>query len=117
MVGWTTSTNLPATSLAFPTANKGGLSDAFVTELSADGSALVYSTYLGGTGQDVGFGIALDSSGNTVATGYTYSTDFPVTAGAFQTSTTVNGAPWVTKLNVAGTPQIFSTYLGGPTGT
>jgi hypothetical protein len=117
VVGWTTSTDFPVTAGAFQSTNNGGISDAFVSELNAAGSALVYSTYLGGTGQDVGFGIALDAANNTVVTGYTYSTDFPVTAGAFQTSTTVNGAAWVTKLNVGGTAQIYSTFLGGTTGT
>jgi hypothetical protein len=120
IVGWTTSTNFPVTSGAFQTTNKGGISDAFVSEINpaGNGSAdLIYSTYLGGSGQDVGFGIALDASNNTVVTGYTYSSDFPVTSGAFQTSTTVNGAAWVTKLNVGGTAQIFSTYLGGTNGT
>jgi hypothetical protein len=117
MVGWTTSTDFPVTSGAFQTKYAGGISDAFVTEVKADGSALLYSTYLGGSGQDVGFGIALDASNNAVATGYTYSTDFPVTAGAFQTTTTVNGAAWVTKLNTTGTEEIFSTFLGGTNGT
>jgi Abnormal spindle-like microcephaly-assoc'd, ASPM-SPD-2-Hydin/Beta-propeller repeat len=117
IVGWTTSIDFPVTAGAFQTANKGGISDAFVTEFKPDGSGLIYSTYLGGTGQDVGFGIALDSANNTVVTGYTYSTDFPVTAGAFQTTTTVNGSAWVTKLNVGGTAEIFSTYLGGTNGT
>ncbi len=116
-VGWTTSNNFPTTAGTFQTANNGGISDAFVTELNAAGSALVYSTYLGGSGQDVGFGIALDSANNTIVTGYSYSLDYPVTAGAFQTSTTVNGAAWVTKLNVGGTAEIYSTYLGGTTGT
>ena len=117
IVGWTTSSDFPVTTGAFQTVNKGGISDAFVTELNATGSALVYSTYLGGSGQDVGFGIALDSANNTIVTGYSYSLDFPVTSGAFQTSTTVNGAAWVTKLNVGGTSEIYSTYLGGTTGT
>jgi len=116
-VGWTTSPDFPVTSGAFQTSNHGGISDVFVTEINAAGSDLVYSTYLGGSGQDVGFGIAVDAAGNTVATGYTYSTDFPVTAGAFQTSTTVNGAAWVTKLNPGGTAQVYSTFLGGTDGT
>ena len=117
IVGWTTSVDFPVTAGAFQTVNNGGISDAFVTELNPTGTALVYSTYLGGSGQDVGFGIALDSANNTIVTGYTYSTDYPVTAGAFQTSTTVNGAAWVTKLNVGGTAEIYSTFLGGTTGT
>lgn len=117
VVGWTTSTKLPVTAGAFQTVNNGGISDAFVSEINGAGSDLVYSTYLGGTGQDVGFGIAVDSAGNTIVTGYSYSTDFPVTAGAFQTTTTVNGAAWVTKLNVGGTAEIYSTFLGGTTGT
>ncbi len=65
----------------------GGFTDAFVTKLNAAGSALVYSTYLGGSGGgdygDTGNGIAVDSSGNAYVTGYTDSTDFP-TANAFQ---------------------------------
>ncbi len=116
-VGWTTSTDYPTTTGAFQTSNAGGISDAFVTEMNAAGSALVYSTYLGGTGQDVGFGIALDSASNTLVTGYTYSTDFPVTSGAFQTSTTVNGAAWVAKVQAGGTALIYSTYMGGTDGT
>jgi hypothetical protein len=121
IVGWTTSVDFPTTPDAFQTAYAGGSSDVFVTELNPAASTvaaqLVYSTYLGGSGQDVGFGIALDSNNNTYVTGYTYSTDFPVTAAAFQTSTTVNGAAWVTKLNVGGTALLYSTYLGGTTGT
>src|SRR5579859_327394 len=117
IVGWTTSNDFPVTPLAFQTQNNGGISDVFVSELNTSGSALVYSTYLGGSGQDVGFGVALDSANNTIVTGYTYSTDFPVTAGAFQTTTTANGAAWVTKLNVGGSALIYSTFLGGTTGT
>ena len=71
----TTFTNLPATS-AFQTTNHGG-SDAFLTKISADGSALQYSTYLGGTGDDVANSLALDSSGNAYLTGSTTSSDFP----------------------------------------
>ncbi len=118
IVGWTTSTDFPVTTGAFQTTYiTGSQSNAFVTEMNSTGTALVYSTYLGGSVQDVGFGIALDSSDNTIVTGYTYSPDFPVTTGAFQTTTTVNGAAWVTKLNVGGTAEIYSTYLGGTTGT
>ena len=60
-----------------------------MTKLDASGAALVYSTYLGGSGDDVGSGIALDGAGNAYVTGHTSSTDFPTTAGAFDT--TYNG--------------------------
>jgi hypothetical protein len=117
VVGWTTSTDFPTTAGAYQTTNLGGASDVFVTEMNASGTQPVYSTYLGGSGQDVGFGIALDSNNDTYVTGYTYSTDFPVTTGAFQTTTTTNGSAFVTKMNVGGTALIYSTYLGGTTGT
>ena len=63
--------------------------DAFVTKLNPAGSALVYSTYLGGAGVDAGRGIAVDAAGNAYVTGTTNSPDFPTTAGAFDT--TLNG--------------------------
>src|SRR5207245_2229180 len=83
--------NYPTTASVFqPT--YGGAGDAFVTKLNADGSALIYSTYLGRSGSDGGgFGddqymscLAVDSSGNAYVTGSTNSTDFPTTAGVFQ---------------------------------
>ena len=82
VTGYTDSTNFP-TANAFQAAFGGGNGDAFVTKLNAAGSALVYSTYLGGSGDDAGSGIAVDSSGNAYVTGHTTSTNFP-TANAFQ---------------------------------
>ncbi len=85
-----------------------------MTKLNPTGTALVYSTYLGGTGDDVGYGIAVDTAGNAYVTGNTGSTDFPTTAGAFQT--TYGGGEFdafVTKLNPTGTALVYSTYLGG----
>lgn len=117
VVGWTTSIDFPVTADAFQQTNNATVNTVFVTEMNPTGTALVYSTYLGGSNDDVGFGIALDSSNNTVVTGYTYSTDFPTTSGAFQTTTTANGSAFVTKLNVGGKALIYSTYLGGTTGT
>jgi len=96
-----------------------GATTAFVTKFSSDGSALVYSTYLGGTRHDVGTGIAVDSSGNAYVTGYTYSTDFPVTPNAFQGTNHVTGSGstvFVTKFNAAGSALVYSTYLGGTRG-
>ncbi|HTY61092.1 MAG TPA: SBBP repeat-containing protein, partial [Acidobacteriota bacterium] len=105
----------------FPTANPfqasygGGTYDAFVTKLNASGGALVYSTYLGGTGNDSGSGIAVDSSGNAYVTGGTDSSDFP-TANAFQASYGGGGDAYVAKLNASGSALIYSTYLGGTSG-
>ena len=83
----------------------------FVTEVNPTGSALVYSTYLGGTSPG---GIAVDTGGNAYVTGSTYAGYLPVTSGAFQTSTTETyGTAFVTKLNPAGSGLVYSTYLGG----
>ncbi len=115
VTGYTTSTNFPTTSGAFQTthASDGNKNDAFVTKLNSTGTALVYSTYLGGTVNDYGYGIALDSSGNAYVTGYTTSSNFPTTTGAFQTTNGGGGDAFVTKLNPSGTALVYSTYLGG----
>jgi uncharacterized protein (TIGR03437 family) len=111
--------DIPITANAFQ-AGFGGEQDAFVTKLNAAGTALVYTTYLGGNRQDFGWGIAVDSSGNAYVTGYTNSTNFPTTTGAFQTK--LNGGPaactacldaFVTMLNATGSALVYSTYLGG----
>src|SRR5262249_6686896 len=106
-------------SVAFQTAFGGGL-DAFVTKLNATGTALVYSTYLGGSGNNQGSGIAVDASGNAYVTGSTFSSNFPVTSGAFQTAFGGGGGPsaprddaFVAKLNASGSTLVYSTYLGG----
>ena len=108
-------------STTFPTANAlqgtiGGLSDTFVTKLNAAGSALVYSTYLGGSGNESGFGIALDSTGNAYVTGPTTSSNFP-TANALQgtkgDSSTSSRDAFLTKFNPGGSALVYSTYVGG----
>lgn len=112
--GTTESTNFPTTAGAFQTAFGGGTSDAFVTKLNPAGSALVYSTYLGGSGTDGGTRIVVDSIGNAYLTGSTSSTNFPITADAFQS--TFGGGPsdvFITKLNPAGSALVYSTYFGG----
>jgi hypothetical protein len=95
-----------------------GSNDAFVTKLNPSGSSLVYSTYLGGTATDIGYGIAVDSSGNVYVTGLTYSSDFPTTVSAFDR--TFGGGnthdAFVTKLNPSGSSLVYSTYLGGNNG-
>ncbi len=93
-------------------------SEAFVVKMNAAGSALVYSTYLGGSGWDSAYGIGVDSSGNAYVTGETFSTDFP-TVNPFQA--TKNGGyytanAFVAKFNAAGSALVYSTYLGGSDG-
>src|SRR2546422_244520 len=91
----------------------GGSFDAFVTKLNAAGSALVYSTYLGGSGDDESFGIAVDALGNAYVAGFTDSSNFPTTALAFRTTSRGGGDAFVTKLNATGSALVYSTYLGG----
>jgi hypothetical protein len=94
--------------------NHGGVNgeDAFVAKLNPTGSALIYSTYLGGSGDEVGFGIAVDKFANAHVTGLTYSTNFP-TKSPIQVANAGNIDVFVSKLNEAGNHLVFSTYLGG----
>ena len=116
VVGNTFSTDFPLLNPVQPI--KGGSSnsqhDAFVTKIKADGSGLVYSTYLGGSQTDEASGIALDLLGNAYITGVTQSNlDFP-TMNAYQpTYGGERGDAFVTKLNTAGDAFVYSTYLGG----
>jgi Beta-propeller repeat len=113
VAGDTTSTDFP-TSNADQAANAGS-QDAFVTKLDPSGSALAYSTYLGGSGPDVANGIAIDSSGAAYVTGYTSSVDFP-TMNAYQATTGGGADAFLTKLVSAGSALVYSTYLGGTGG-
>jgi hypothetical protein len=110
VTGWTHG-SFPTTPGAYQTVYGGG-QDAFITKLNASGSALVYSTYLGGAGLDIGYGIALDGAGNAYVTGIT-SGSFPTTPGAYQTVYGGLGDAFITKMNAAGSALIYSTYLGG----
>ena len=110
VTGFTGSTEFPTAS-PIQAAN-GGLSDAFVTKLNAAGDALVYSTYLGGSSSDVGYGIAVDAAGNAYVMGETDSTEFP-TASPIQSALGGFDDAFVTKLNAAGNALVYSTYLGG----
>ena len=112
VTGLTSSSNFPTTSGAFQT-DLEGQSDVFVTKLNAAGSALIYSTYLGGAKTDAGTGIALAASGNAWLTGYTYSSDFPITSGALQTTYRGKGDAFVAELDATGSRLVFSTYVGG----
>ena len=87
-------------------------SDAFVTKIASAGSQIVYSTYLGGNGEDQGEGIAVDSQGNAYVSGFAASSNFP-TATPIQSTLAGETDVFVTKLNAAGTAIAYSTYLGG----
>jgi hypothetical protein len=120
VTGVTGSTNFP-TKLAITNAISGVANasfgiypfDAFVAKLNADGSDLVFSTYLGGSAQDQGIGIAVDPGNNVYVTGFTASTNFPVTANAYTNKLAGVQNVFVTKIDSSGTNFVYSTYLGG----
>jgi uncharacterized protein (TIGR03437 family) len=129
ITGFTFSLNLPhTTASSYQASYRGGSAlayiggDAYVAKFASSG-ALVYVTYLGGSGDDSGMAVAADANGNAYVTGYTASSNFPTTLGALQTGfggasagpnySGVSGDAFVTKLNSTGTALVYSTYLGG----
>lgn len=115
VTGPTGSADFPTTRGALATAPQGGI-ESFVTKLDPSGSALAYSTYLGGGGYDQASGIAVDGDGNAHVAGSTQSTDFPTTAGAYQRTMAGGFDAFVTKLDADGSDLSYSTYLGGTEG-
>jgi len=116
VTGYTAYTNFPTTSGApFPTAPGAGVCgnsicrDAFVSKVNANGTGLVYSTYLGGSSIDYANGIALDLTGNAYVTGVTRSSDFPVVASPIAST---GGGIFLSKLNAEGTAFVYSVTLG-----
>ncbi len=112
VTGYTNSSDFPIEG-GFQNTLNGSESDAFVIKLNSSGDAIVYSTFLGGSGVDEALGISVDGLSNAYISGYTYSSDFP-TELAYQT--TFQGGPqdaFVTKLNSSGNSLVYSTYLGG----
>src|SRR5262249_51174093 len=115
VTGRTASTNFPIANALQP-AYGGGSYDAFVARIRADGSSLIYSTYLGGSGNDLGLGIAVDpATGDAIVTGQTTSTNFP-TANAWQPNIGGGANAFVTRLKSDGSSLVWSTYLGGEAG-
>ena len=111
--GGTASANFPVTPGAFSTVLTGG-GDAFVTKLNAAGSALIFSTLLGGSGTEGIGGLVLDPAANIYVAGGTSSTDFPMTPTAYDS--TFNGAvtdAFIAKFNPGATALLYSTFLGG----
>ncbi len=111
LTGLTSSPNFRTVN-ALQSAHGGGLFDAFVTKLNPSGTQIIYSTYLGGGGEDRAFRIAVDSSGSAYVTGDTDSTNFPL-ANAAQPLKGGSADAFVAKLNPSGNQLVYSTYLGG----
>jgi hypothetical protein len=116
VTGITQSPTFPTTPGAFNTSYN-RYNDVFVSKFNHNGSALIYSTYIGGNHVDIAHDIAIDKNGNVFLTGGTRSTDYPATPGAFNTSNQRNGYDvFVTKLNFNGTKLIYSTFIIGTSG-
>jgi hypothetical protein len=109
LVGSTSSTNFPVQS-AFQGTSAGGR-DAFISKLNAAGTGFIFSTYLGGAGQDEGRAAAVDASGNVYVGGATYSSNFP-TLSAFQTMNGGGQDGFLAKFSSGGS-RLYSTLLGG----
>ncbi len=106
----------PVTPGAFQTSSSNPISTSVVGKLNAAGSALVYGTYLGGSGAenigDLGSGIAVDASGDAYVTGFSASPDFPTTPGAFQTKLPAPIGIFVSKIAPSGASLVYSTFVG-----
>jgi hypothetical protein len=109
LAGSTSSINFPTANAFQPSLRQ---SDAFVTKLAADGSALVYSTYFGGTGREFGNAIAVDNFDNAYVAGFTDSTNLP-TMNPLQSALAGTSDGFVAKFNPSGSALQYSTYLGG----
>ena len=112
VTGWTQSAN-------FPLASEGPVpsgTNAFIAKLDVSGSTLLYADFIGGSSEDYGQALTLDSSNNAYVTGYTCSSDFPIVNG-FQTS--MNGCwdGFISKISADGSTLLYSTYLGGSNGS
>src|ERR1035437_7769994 len=110
IAGGTSSTTFPLSRTGAQRTLAGGY-DAFVSEFDPNGG-LLYSSYLGGTGDDFAFGLAMDAAGNVYAAGSTVSTDFPGTASGFQPANAGGTDAWAAKLSPSG-GLLWATYLGG----
>src|ERR1039458_5468936 len=114
VTGETASTNLPVVGGVTPNTLHGTF-NAFVTKIAANGSSLIYSTYVGGNATDIAYGIAVDASGDAFVDGTTTSTDFPTTSGVFQKTLAPGAAAnaFVFELNPTGSSLTYCTYVGG----
>jgi len=113
VAGRTGSIDFPTTALAYDTTYNGGILDAFAAKVDPSGSTLLYSTYIGGSDNDQAYEIPVDAAGNAYLAGFTRSTDFPVSAGAFQTANAGDFDAFAVKLDALGRSLAYATYLGG----
>jgi Tol biopolymer transport system component len=111
LTGWTDSTDFPTRQALQP--DFGGVFDAFVVKLSADGTTLVYASYLGGSNAEVGSGIAVDGAGNAYLTGTTYSTNFPTREALQPGFGGGDRDAFVAKLSADGAELVYASCLGG----
>ncbi|MDX2029635.1 MAG: SBBP repeat-containing protein [Blastocatellia bacterium] len=114
VAGQTASTNFN-TANALQPGNAGGGSDAFLTKVNAQGTALIYSTYVGGSAVDVAYGVTVDVNTNAYLTGHTFSTDYPL-ANPLQGSNAGSADAFISRVNAFGSAFVYSTYLGGAGG-
>lgn len=112
VAGRTESPDFPTTSGAFQTTSKGSV-EGFVSIINPSGNSLVYSTFIGGSGDDTPNSIVVDNEGKAYITGSTGSSNYPVTTGALQSSLSGSNDGFVTKINTSGSALVYSTYLGG----
>jgi len=119
VAGYFNGLSFPTTPGAFDQTTNGGIFDGFLARISSAGDALVYSTILGGGENDIVKAVRVDQAGNAYLTGYTYSTDFPTTPGAFDSDLSGSSGfnAFVTKVTSTGGDLHYSTYFGGTSTT
>jgi len=116
IIGGTDNVNFPVSTGTFATPASSANGNVLVAKLSADGKTMIYETHIGGSGGDVGFGIAVDSSGAVYLTGMTASANYPLVPASNNLSTKNITDPlncFVTKLNASGSALVYSTVIGG----
>ncbi len=112
LAGETESSDFPTTAGVYDRSFNGDY-DAFIARLNAGGGALEFATFLGGSGDDDGYGVDIDASGRVYVTGYAESSNFPTTAGAYDRSYNGGGDVFVARLDAGGAVLQYATFLGG----
>jgi hypothetical protein len=112
IVGFTSSTNFPTTTGAFDRTANGSL-DAFVVRIASNGTGMGYASYLGGSGIDRAFGLALDDRENVYITGETNAGNFPTSSNAYDSSYNGSLDIFLAKLNASAGTLLYSSYIGG----